>query len=331
MAKYLVERGHHVTLIVIADRRRLGVVEGEWGGVRIVETPDLLCGKLRSGWDPWNTFNRILYLHRHNRPYDLAYCFETRPATIYPVLDYLHRRPVPWITEWIDWWGRGGIIDEFRPGWYRILFGRVETYYEEAFRARADGLTVISTALAERAVGLGVERERICILPNGTQPEVFSVPETAACRHRVGLDVTGPVIGYCSLDTHLDLALMIEVLAQIVRQYPDVMMLVDAVSAAAGVEIRADEWGADVCLTSSQKALALPPGPPPHEICLQRIGAIEYTIPVRPSLFCRVEMRTAARHCIKVGRVGQGSNGKARMAKRPTSPQRVLSLPRLAW
>lgn len=49
-------------------------------------------------------------------------------------------------------------------------------------------------------------------------------------------------------------------ISQVVRQYPDVLLLVDAVSAAGGVEIRADEWALDVCLTSSQKALALPPG-----------------------------------------------------------------------
>jgi predicted phosphoserine aminotransferase len=49
-------------------------------------------------------------------------------------------------------------------------------------------------------------------------------------------------------------------IAAVARQFPDVLVLVDAVSAAGGVEIRADEWGLDVCLTSSQKALALPPG-----------------------------------------------------------------------
>jgi predicted phosphoserine aminotransferase len=49
-------------------------------------------------------------------------------------------------------------------------------------------------------------------------------------------------------------------IAEVVRQYPDVLLLVDAVSAAGGLEIQADEWGIDICLTSSQKALALPPG-----------------------------------------------------------------------
>jgi aspartate aminotransferase-like enzyme len=40
----------------------------------------------------------------------------------------------------------------------------------------------------------------------------------------------------------------------------DVVILVDAVSSAAGTELRADAWGLDFVLTGSQKALALPPG-----------------------------------------------------------------------
>ena len=41
---------------------------------------------------------------------------------------------------------------------------------------------------------------------------------------------------------------------------PEVLLLVDAVSSAGGVDIRTDEWGIDVLLTSSQKCFALPPG-----------------------------------------------------------------------
>lgn len=48
--------------------------------------------------------------------------------------------------------------------------------------------------------------------------------------------------------------------AEIMKNYPDTLFLVDAVSAFLGADIRVDEWGIDVCLTSSQKAMALPPG-----------------------------------------------------------------------
>jgi predicted phosphoserine aminotransferase len=49
-------------------------------------------------------------------------------------------------------------------------------------------------------------------------------------------------------------------IAEVVRQYPGVLLLVDAVSSLGGADISVDDLGIDVCLTSSQKALALPPG-----------------------------------------------------------------------
>jgi aspartate aminotransferase-like enzyme len=41
---------------------------------------------------------------------------------------------------------------------------------------------------------------------------------------------------------------------------PDTLILVDAVSSLGGTKIEMDAWGIDFLLTSSQKALALPPG-----------------------------------------------------------------------
>lgn len=49
-------------------------------------------------------------------------------------------------------------------------------------------------------------------------------------------------------------------IAQVVRQYEDTLLLVDSVSGFLGAELRVDEWGIDIALTSSQKAFGLPPG-----------------------------------------------------------------------
>ena len=51
-----------------------------------------------------------------------------------------------------------------------------------------------------------------------------------------------------------------EIAAEVRYLSPETLVLVDAVSSFAGTEIPVDEWGIDLCLTSSQKALALPPG-----------------------------------------------------------------------
>jgi aspartate aminotransferase-like enzyme len=51
-----------------------------------------------------------------------------------------------------------------------------------------------------------------------------------------------------------------EIAAMIHEKYPDVLILVDAVSCMAGVKIEFDAWGLDVCFAGTQKCFALPPG-----------------------------------------------------------------------
>ncbi|MGO0123457.1 pyridoxal-phosphate-dependent aminotransferase family protein [Desulfothermobacter acidiphilus] len=48
-------------------------------------------------------------------------------------------------------------------------------------------------------------------------------------------------------------------LGELARRY-EVLLAVDAVSSAGGAELRMDEWGIDVLVTASQKALMVPPG-----------------------------------------------------------------------
>src|SRR5258708_18967478 len=49
-------------------------------------------------------------------------------------------------------------------------------------------------------------------------------------------------------------------MAKVIKQYPDTLILVDAVSIFGGYKIDTDGLGLDVVLTSTQKAMALPPG-----------------------------------------------------------------------
>jgi aspartate aminotransferase-like enzyme len=51
-----------------------------------------------------------------------------------------------------------------------------------------------------------------------------------------------------------------EALAAVIREESDAMVIVDAVSTIAGAPVEVDDWGLDVVLTGSQKALSLPPG-----------------------------------------------------------------------
>lgn len=55
-------------------------------------------------------------------------------------------------------------------------------------------------------------------------------------------------------------------------KYPEVLYLVDTVSSMGGADIKVDEWGIDVCITSTQKCMGLPAG---MAICSVTERAIE--------------------------------------------------------
>jgi aspartate aminotransferase-like enzyme len=52
----------------------------------------------------------------------------------------------------------------------------------------------------------------------------------------------------------------VEEIAEVKKKYPDVIWLLDTVSSMGGANINVDALGVDVCIASTQKALALPPG-----------------------------------------------------------------------
>ncbi|MFH1642518.1 MAG: alanine--glyoxylate aminotransferase family protein [Nanoarchaeota archaeon] len=49
-------------------------------------------------------------------------------------------------------------------------------------------------------------------------------------------------------------------MSEVMKKHPDVLWFIDAVSSLAGMEVDVDKNGIDICLASSQKALALPAG-----------------------------------------------------------------------
>ncbi|HNQ61230.1 MAG TPA: alanine--glyoxylate aminotransferase family protein [Bacteroidia bacterium] len=61
-------------------------------------------------------------------------------------------------------------------------------------------------------------------------------------------------------ETSVGITNPIEAIATVIAKYPDVVWMVDAVSSLGGIKLEVDRLGIDICISSSQKALALPPG-----------------------------------------------------------------------
>ncbi len=192
-ARQMVRRGHRVTLFTISPTRRHGFTIEHREGVELVHTPDLLTGRGRTGWDPWDVLNRVVRLR--GEKWDLVHAWDSRPAVILPALYACNQcGSSPLVMDWCDWWGRGGTQSERPGGVGKLLSSPVETYFEEAFRRRATATTVISSALADRARGLGVPAKTIHLLPQGCDTEGPALGDRQAARERLGYPVEAPLL-----------------------------------------------------------------------------------------------------------------------------------------
>jgi len=52
----------------------------------------------------------------------------------------------------------------------------------------------------------------------------------------------------------------VEEISEVMKRYPEVVWCLDTVSSMAGTKIEVDKLGVDICITSTQKAIGLPPG-----------------------------------------------------------------------
>jgi glycosyltransferase involved in cell wall biosynthesis len=181
-ARHLVRRGHQVTLLSIAPHARAAFHEFETAGVRIVETPDLLRGQARTGWDPWNVMQRIRYVG--DEPYDIVHGLESRPAVALPALWLKQTKGTPTILDWADWYGRGGTASE-RGRLIRTFMQPVETFCEETFYPLADAVIAMGEPLLERAAALGIPRARMINLLNGCDPEGLATFGVEEARNRL--------------------------------------------------------------------------------------------------------------------------------------------------
>jgi glycosyltransferase involved in cell wall biosynthesis len=221
----LARRGHDITIMSIHPTSRWKIVERTLDGVKLVETPDLLWGAGRTGWDPWNTFRRTLWAR--SRRFDVVHTVDTRPAV--SLVAMLARRAcrAVWVADWTDWWGRGGATSE-RDGWLvRRLIGPIEQVFEERPRPYADGTVAISRALASRAESLGIAPADILYLPPGADPTSIRDTKKEEARMNCGLESDVPYIGYLGNIYQRDADLLFEALRRLKSARARLLMIGD--------------------------------------------------------------------------------------------------------
>ena len=114
------------------------------------------------------------------------------------------------------------------------------------------------------SIGSFGDRWHEIALSNGIQADLFkSQPGTVTKPEMVDAALkTGKydLVTITHNETSTGVMNPLDEISRVMKKYPDVIFCVDAVSSAGGVKIETDKLGIDICITSSQKALGLPPG-----------------------------------------------------------------------
>ena len=167
---------------------------------------------------------------------------------------------------------------------FESLFAKCEDQLQRLFvtDSRVYIVAASGTGLQEAAIRNAVGDRVLCFV-NGAFSQRWYDVAVGCARQAVRIDVEwntavkpatvedvlrtalrdGPVdaITVVHNETSTGVISPIDAIAAVVRRLsPETLVLVDAVSSFAGTPIPFDQWGLDVLLTSSQKALALPPG-----------------------------------------------------------------------
>lgn len=164
------------------------------------------------------------------------------------------------------------------------MFGKCSEQLRELYHTRARVFTVAAsgTGLQEAAIRNAVDR-RVINFINGAFSKRWHEVAAGCGKEAIAVDLPwstavkpeqveesllaaqfeGPVdaVTVVHNETSTGVASPVQEISECVRKVsPDTLILVDAVSSFSGVYLPFDDWGLDLLLTSSQKALAVPPG-----------------------------------------------------------------------
>lgn len=204
LARPLARRGHTVTVVAARIECGLRRTVETVDGVRLVQFPDVAPARLQNGGpSPFDLVARDGHVLRFDT--DVVHSFEPRPVATLPALVLRRRKSIPYVADWADLWGRGGIAATW-PALEQRTLGAFDELFQRRTRQAADAVTAISSDLAARAAALGVPASRVRVVASGANDDTFRPGDARSARAQLGLPSDALVVahtGFAPFDDHL--------------------------------------------------------------------------------------------------------------------------------
>lgn len=218
LARELVRMGHEVDLVTASDSPRRGWERKTEEGVRIHQPPRLgKVGIHDGGYSPVDILARIpMALHR----WDLIHAFEHRPNVSLPAL-VSRLRGTPLVTDWSDWWTKGGITTSRRRS--KKVDEWEGTWIEEGTKKFSDRVTVVSQALWDRSISIGLPAEKLALIPSGCPHDRIHPLQKNPCRRELPLPLEVPVLTFVGF-AFWDFAFLVRAFRRVLDNYPTAIL-----------------------------------------------------------------------------------------------------------
>lgn len=92
---------------------------------------------------------------------------------------------------------------------------------------KSDKMSVVSSALKEKAITLGISEQKLRVIPNGVDLDLFAPMDQASCRGQLGLPLDARIILFVgALDPVKGLKYLLEAIAQIYNSHKDLLVAI---------------------------------------------------------------------------------------------------------
>lgn len=223
-AEVLSQLGHDVTLVATSKTNKWKIETFVKNGVHYVISPSILPGKFRHGADIYDAIRRSFYLTK-NMDFDIIHAIDSRPSVILPALYLKKKKKIPLVLEWSDLYSGGGTISERSSKLYENTLGRIESFFETAFRKHADGATAITSFLKNKLIENGFDENKILIHRMGCLVSENKLFKKEKAREELKLSTSGITIGHLGKIYPKDHELLIESFNIIIQKNRDARLL----------------------------------------------------------------------------------------------------------